>query len=237
MDTDHIPSLIGPGFNSTSPARMSNMSSSRPKEVVSIPAFRRFSIDLRFSQPRFSYPRFSDPTRKNTSARRIGGKTQVLVSWHNRLLKKLLLLSNTITRVNSATKGRKWLRARVCCWVALLTLYLALNVRLHSCFFFLGLPLSGLKHRRRRTSGLPTANACQRPILALHWFTSIPIFGGASNLAQCIYCSVRTVFSATHFTHQHKCSTCYCFTYIHVKVANFGSKLFITMEQHKREFY
>ena len=99
-----IPSLIGPGFNSTSPARMSNMSSSRPKEAVSIPAVRRFSIDLRFSQP---YPRSSDPTRKSMSARRIGGKTQALVSWHKRLLKKLLLLSNSITRVNSATKGRK----------------------------------------------------------------------------------------------------------------------------------
>ena len=168
-----IPSLIGPGFNSTSPARMSNMSSSRPKEAVSIPAFRRFSIDLGFSQP---YPRSSDPTRKSMSARRIGGKTQALVSWHNRLLKKLLLLSNTITRVNSATKGRKWLRARVCCRVALLPLYLALNARLPSWFFFLSLRFSGLKHRRRRTSGLPTANACQRPILALHWFTSTPMF-------------------------------------------------------------
>ena len=171
-----IPSLIGPGFNSTSPARKSSMSSSRPKEAFSIPAFRRFSVDLRLSQPCFPCPNFSDSTRKSMSARRIGGKTQALVSWHNRLLKKSLLLSNTTTRVSSATKGRKWVLARVCCRVALLPFCLALNARLYSCFFFFILPFSGLKHRRRWTSGLPTVNACQRPILALHWFTSIPIF-------------------------------------------------------------
>ena len=93
-----IPSLVGPGFSSTSPAMMSKMASigttEHPvSEGGSNPAFRRLSIDLHFS----------DPTRRSVDARRIG-KKQALVSRYGELLRLLSLTATS--RVNSATKGR-----------------------------------------------------------------------------------------------------------------------------------
>ena len=165
-----LPPLKGPGFSSTSPAMMSKMArigTTEPPvtEGVSTPAFRRLSIDLHFS----------DPTRRSVDARRIG-KKQALVSWHGELLRLLLLLPTATTRVNSATKGRNWWSALlwVCCGVFLPFLCLLLNARLQSWFLPAFLHFDGLS-RRRRASGLPAVNACQSPILALHWFTSIPI--------------------------------------------------------------
>ena len=162
-----LPSLKGPGFSSTSPAMMSKMASigttKHPASVrVSTPVLRRLSIDLHFS----------DPTRRSVDARRIG-KKQALVSRHGGEVLRFLLPTAT-RRVNSATKGRNRWSALVCCRVFFLFLCLVLNARLQSWFLPGFLPLDGLP-RRRRTSGLPAVNACQSPILALHWFTSIPI--------------------------------------------------------------
>ena len=163
-----ILSLVGPGFSSTSPAMMSKMVSIGTTEHPvceggSTPAFRRLSIDLHFS----------DPTRRSVDTRRIG-KKQALVSRYGELLRLLLLLPTATSRVNSATKGRKRWSALVCCTVFPLFLCLVLNARLQSWFLPVFLPLDGLP-RRQRASGLPVVNACQSPILALHWFTSIPI--------------------------------------------------------------
>ena len=81
----------------------------------------------------------------------------------------LILLSTTTNRVSITTKGRNWQRTGVFC----LFFCRALNARLHSCLLTL-IPLNGMQ-RLRRTRGLPVVNACQRPILALHCSTSIPI--------------------------------------------------------------
>ena len=65
-----LPSLKGPGFSSTSPARMSSMASigtikfGEISERCSVPVLRRLSIDSNFS----------DATRRRTDTRRTGGK-------------------------------------------------------------------------------------------------------------------------------------------------------------------
>lgn len=96
---------------------------------------------------------FSDATRRRTVARRTGVKMQADVSRHGRLLRSLLLLPSMMSTVSSKMKETKWFCGPVRCS------FLSLD-----CL-----------QRRRRIRGLPIMNACQRPIVALHWFTSIPI--------------------------------------------------------------
>ena len=163
-----LPSLKGPGFSSTSPARMSSMASIGPtkfgeiSEGCFIPVLWRLSIDSNFS----------DATTRRTDTRRTGGKMQAAVSRHGRLLRSLLLLLSTMSRVSSKTKGRKWFCGRV--W----------------CSFLFFTPLDG-SWRRRRISGLPIMNPCQRPMVALHWFTSIPIVGLCRIAKSGIYNSIK----------------------------------------------